>query len=115
MTAISLPGITSPEWTFTQRAFLTTRSAGLRPVRIELLPKDMTLPGVEPLRGWVRTTWLPYLERVPPERRSEFVDELVTRYVGRHPLDAEGCVHVAMVRLEAELVKDDCTDDTPLC
>jgi trans-aconitate methyltransferase len=75
----------------------------------------MTLPGVEPLRGWVRTTWLPYLERVPPERRSEFVDELVTRYVGRHPPDAEGCVHVAMVRLEAELVKDDCTDDTPLC
>jgi trans-aconitate methyltransferase len=81
------------------------REAGLKPERVELLHKDMKVMGKEGLAGWVRTTWLPYTERLPAEMREEFVGEIVDRYVKTHPLDASGNVHVAMVRLEVEAYK----------
>ena len=81
------------------------REAGLKPERVELLHKDMKLHGEEALAGWVRTTWLPYTERLPEERRNDFVAEIVDRYVKKHPLDASGNVHVAMVRLEVVAAK----------
>ena len=81
------------------------RDAGLMPERVELLNKDMVLQGKEGLAGWVRTTWLPYTERLPAELRDEFVNEIVSRYVGTHMLDAEGYVHMAMVRLEVEATR----------
>ncbi len=79
--------------------------AGLVPERAELLKKDMMLKGEEGLAGWVRTTWLPYTERLPIELRDEFVNEIANRYIGTHALDAEGYVHMAMVRLEVEATK----------
>jgi trans-aconitate 2-methyltransferase len=81
------------------------REAGLKPERVELVKKDMKLLGKESLAGWVRTTWLPYTARLPAELRSEFVREIVNRYVKTHPLDDAGNVHVAMVRLEVEAHK----------
>jgi trans-aconitate 2-methyltransferase len=81
------------------------REAGLKPERVELLLKDMTLQGKEGLAGWVRTTWLPYTERLPVELRDKFVKEIVDHYVKTHPLDAQGCAHVAMVRLEVEATR----------
>jgi trans-aconitate 2-methyltransferase len=48
------------------RAWL--EAAGLRALRVELFAKDMAQAGHEGLAGWIRTTWLPYLERVPPAR-----------------------------------------------
>jgi trans-aconitate methyltransferase len=80
--------------------------AGLHPIRVELLLKDMVQPGKGGLAGWIRTTWLPYTERVPDQLRGKFIDALVDEYIDRHPLDAEGKVHVPMVRLEVEAVKD---------
>ncbi len=74
--------------------------AGLIAERVELLPKDMVQQGAEGLAGWVRTTWLPYLERLEDADRPAFVDELVTAYLAAHPLDSDGRSHVAMVRLE---------------
>jgi trans-aconitate 2-methyltransferase len=81
------------------------REAGLRPERVELVAKDMAQAGRQGLAGWIRTTWLPYLERVPQDRRAPLVDALVSRYVERHPPDADGTIHVAMVRLEVELTR----------
>jgi trans-aconitate 2-methyltransferase len=79
--------------------------AGLQPERVELLQKDMRLSGKEGLAGWIRTTWLPYTERLPEKLRNEFVSEIVDRYVEKHPLDNAGYVHVGMVRLEVEATK----------
>jgi trans-aconitate 2-methyltransferase len=79
--------------------------AGLRAVRAELIPKDMTQQGSDGLAGWVRTTWLPYTQRVPDHLREEFVSEVVQRYAERCPPDADGALHVKMVRLEVEAVK----------
>jgi trans-aconitate 2-methyltransferase len=79
--------------------------AGLRPGRVELIPKDMVHPGRAGLAGWLRTTWLPYTQRVPEERRESFLDELLDTYLADHPLDEQGRAHVKMVRLEVEAVK----------
>ncbi|MCI5125746.1 MAG: hypothetical protein D3925_15055 [Candidatus Electrothrix sp. AR5] len=78
------------------------REVGLHPVRVELLAKDMSYPERAGLEGWVRTSWLPYTERVPVERREVFITELVDRYLAEHPVDSKGHVHVSMMRLEVE-------------
>ena len=80
--------------------------AGLRPRRLELIPKDMVHKGKDGLSGWVRTTWLPYTQRVPEGLRGEFVNEILDRYIEHHPLDSGGFVHVRMVRLEVEAADD---------
>jgi trans-aconitate 2-methyltransferase len=78
------------------------REAHLEALRVELIPKDMRQKGPAGLAAWVRTTWLPYTERVPEELRETLINEVITRYVTKHPPDADGWVHVPMVRLEVE-------------
>ncbi len=82
------------------RALLS--NAGFTPQRVELVPKDMVHNGVEGLKGWFRTTWLPDVERVPEALRDEFAADVVQRYVEHNPLDAEGRTHVRMIQLEVE-------------
>ncbi len=79
--------------------------ANLKPVRVELISKVMNQKGVEGLKSWIRTVWLPYTQRIPEDIREDFIDELATRYIEQHPLDNEGMVHVNMVRLEIEAFK----------
>lgn len=79
--------------------------AGLIPVRVELIPKDMVQAGKEGLAGWIRTTWLPYTERVPRSNRDRFISELTELYLEHYPPDSKGLVHVRMVRLEVEARK----------
>lgn len=80
--------------------------SGLRPLRTELIPKDMSYDNKAGLTGWVRTTWLPYLERVPEERREEFVMHVVNKYLEKYPPDSSGKIHVDMIRLEVEATKN---------
>ncbi|MFA5236396.1 MAG: methyltransferase domain-containing protein [Methanoregula sp.] len=80
-------------------------TAGLLPVRVELIPKEMVYPARDGFCGWFRTTWLPYLERVPEARRCEFVDALADRFFALYPPDPAGAVHVKMMRLEVEAKK----------
>ncbi len=62
----------------------------------------MKLVGAKGLAGWIRTTWLPYTERVPIAKRELFISEIVGRYLESHPIDESGMVHVDMMRLEVE-------------
>lgn len=80
--------------------------AGLTARRVELLTKDMAQRGAEGLASWVRTTWLPYTQRVPEDLREEFISDIVERHIRSHPPDANGLVHVQMVRLEVEARKE---------
>ena len=57
------------------------------------------------LEGWIRTTWLPWTERVPEEQRDRFIGALAERYLEKVPLDNDGKAHVAMVRIEVEAEK----------
>lgn len=75
---------------------------GFRPVRVELLLKDMQHKGAEGVKGWLRTTWFPYTDRLPVELREIFLEEIVERYAAIHPIDSMGNTHINMVRLEVE-------------
>ena len=76
--------------------------AGLQPLRLKLIPKQMAHESVDRVTGWIRTTWLPYIHAVPEARRSEFIDVVVEHYIRAHPPDPNGRVQVGMVRLEVE-------------
>jgi trans-aconitate 2-methyltransferase len=78
---------------------------GLKPLRVELFSKEMKHVGEEGLAGWIRTTWLPYTERLPIEKRDKFVKEIVERYLKNHPMDSDGVIHLGMMRLEVEAFK----------
>jgi trans-aconitate 2-methyltransferase len=73
---------------------------------IQLVPKDATYPGLDGFATWIRTTWIPYAQRVPESMREEFIAAVTKRYVAKHPPDAENKVHVRMVRLEIDAVKN---------
>jgi trans-aconitate methyltransferase len=72
---------------------------------LKLNPKDAPYAGADGIATWLRTTWLPYVQRVPESGREEFIAAVTRRYVAKHPPDAEGKVHVRMVRLEIEAEK----------
>ena len=76
--------------------------------RIELIPKKKDHAGIEALKGWIRTTWLPYTERVPEEERESFIDIVSKKYVERYSANSKGLINVQMIRLEVEAVKKLC-------
>jgi trans-aconitate methyltransferase len=78
------------------------RGVGFHPKRIELIPKDMTQKGKDGLAGWIRTTWLPYTERIPENNCDQFIDDIINLYLERFPIDDNGLVHIKMMRLEVE-------------
>ncbi|HVP17748.1 MAG TPA: methyltransferase domain-containing protein [Spirochaetia bacterium] len=79
--------------------------AGLTARRTELIPRDMRQQGRDGLLGWVRTTWMPYTERLPADLREQFLAEAVDRYLASYPLTPRGEAVVRMVRLEVEATK----------
>lgn len=78
---------------------------GFKTNRIKLSPKDAGYNGRDRFAAWLRTTWLPYTQRVPEDSREEFIAAVTDRYLAKHPPDAAGSVHVRMVRLEIDAVK----------
>jgi trans-aconitate 2-methyltransferase len=81
-------------------------SVGLVERNVALIPKDMKQKGREGLAGWIRATWLPYLEKIPDEElRGKFISEIIDQYVKNFPIDNEGIIHVKMVRLQVEAFK----------
>jgi trans-aconitate methyltransferase len=104
---------------------------GFKIHKLKLAPKDAAYDGRDGFAAWLRTTWLPYTQRVPekvaqasclcvsgakeqltgkmpvplPSPREEFIAAVTDRYVAKHPPDAENKIHVRMVRLEIDAVK----------
>jgi trans-aconitate 2-methyltransferase len=73
--------------------------------RLELIERDVTHQGRGVFEGWLRTTAMPYTHRVEPERRQEFLRQIVDDYIARNPIDAQGLVHVRMVNLLVKATK----------
>jgi trans-aconitate methyltransferase len=78
---------------------------GFKTVGVKLSPKDAVYPGRDAFAAWLRTTWLPYIQRVPENVRDEFAAGVTERYLAKHPPDDAGQVHVRMVRLEIDAIK----------
>ena len=79
--------------------------AGLEPIRVELNPKDMAYSSREDFASWIRTTWLPWLARLPDGEKPEFIKAFIDAYLLQYPADKEGAIHIGMIRLEAEAEK----------
>jgi trans-aconitate 2-methyltransferase len=86
------------------RVWLT--EAGLTPLRVELLPKDMAHADREAFAGWLRTTWIPYTQRIDEGRREAFLKQVADQYLSENPASPDGVVHLAMIRLEVEAKKE---------
>lgn len=56
---------------------------GYEAIRIELKPKDMVHKNPDELKGWLRTTWFPYTDRLPEHQRETFITEVVGAYLGK--------------------------------
>jgi trans-aconitate methyltransferase len=79
---------------------------GFKTKKVQLAPKDALYPGADGLATWLRTTWIPYAQRVPESVREEFIAAVTARYLAKHPADKSGNVHVRMVRLEIDALKE---------
>jgi trans-aconitate 2-methyltransferase len=64
-----------------------------------VIKRDVTHQGRGAFEGWLRTTGMPYVHRVDPERRQEFLRQIVDAYIEQNPMDGQGLVHVRMVNL----------------
>jgi trans-aconitate methyltransferase len=78
---------------------------GFKISALKLAPKDVTYEGTNGFAAWLRTTWIPYVQRVPEDLREEFIEAVTRRYITKHPPNADGKIHVKMVRLEIDAVK----------
>jgi len=81
------------------------KDVGLKAKKVELIPRDMIHKRIEGLKAWIRTTWLPYTDRIPEDLRQEFIDDMVNRYVDKYPPDSRGFIHVQLIRLDVEAEK----------
>ena len=72
---------------------------------VRLAPKDAAYAGADGFAAWLRTTWIPYIQRVPENLRDVFISAVTQRYVAKHPPDVDGNVRVKMMRLEIDAVK----------
>jgi trans-aconitate methyltransferase len=79
--------------------------AGLVAQKVITVKKDMCHDSPVSLAGWMRITWLPYLQCVPREKQTTFVEMVVDDYLRRVPTDTVGRTHVDMVRLEVAATK----------
>lgn len=79
--------------------------AGFQSVRAELLPGDMTFSSRDDFAAWIRTTWLPWMARLPAGERTDFINALIDKFLRAYPVGNDGLIHVHMVRLEAEAKK----------
>lgn len=78
---------------------------GFKILALKLAPKDAHYPSAAGFATWLRTTWIPYVQRVPEDAREEFIRAVTERYLTKYPPDQAGQVHVRMVRLEIEAQK----------
>ena len=72
---------------------------------MKLAPKDVAYDGAVGFATWLRTTWLPFTQRVPENLRAEFIATVTQRYLAKHPVNANNQIYVRMVRLEIDAVK----------
>ena len=80
------------------------QQTGYKAKRLELIPKDMVHENSGKLKGWLRTTWFPYTDQLPENKKEEFLTYIIDQYTTIFPVDSAGRTHVEMVRLEVEAI-----------
>jgi trans-aconitate 2-methyltransferase len=79
--------------------------ANFKTDKIELIPRIMSHDNVNGLAGWIRTTWHPFLNRVPHNLRVDFINDIVNDFLENFPPDLNGRTNIKMVRLQVQAHK----------
>ncbi len=74
-------------------------------IYIKIIPKIMVHENIEYFKGWIRTTWLPYLNQIPEHLQDKFINLIAKNYSKNHLPDEKGRILVKMKRLEFIAVK----------
>ncbi len=82
------------------------KETGFKIQHLELKPKIMVHEDIEEFKGWIRTTWLPYLCRLPKNLKNRFIELVAKRYVKKHSPDSDGKIKTSMQRLEFIVCKE---------
>ena len=72
---------------------------------VALIKKEMIHQDIQTFKGWLETTWFPYLNQLPQDLKGDFLEIWVENYLNICPVDLEKKVHVSMVRLEVKAIK----------
>ncbi|MDD5359186.1 MAG: methyltransferase domain-containing protein [Sulfurovaceae bacterium] len=78
---------------------------GFSKYNAKLIQKDMVHDDVTAFKGWLETTWFPFIDRIPKSLKETFLKEWIDTYLDYFPQDENGKIHIAMIRLEVEAVK----------
>jgi len=81
------------------------QEAGLKPIHVELARRELALHGRKGFLGWLRTTWLPFIQCVPKEHQEDFIAAIADKYFQIYPVDPSGIIGVPTMRLEVEAEK----------
>lgn len=79
--------------------------SGFGDYKIYIEEKNMRHKGKEALKGWIRTTWLPYTQKVPEEQREKFIEEAFNVFAENFPADKNEIFHASAKRLIVEAIK----------
>lgn len=72
------------------------QEAGFDLKRIETIDKLMRFANADKLTGLLRTSWLPYTERIPGSLRDEFIQSTTQAYLQENSPKPDGTILVAM-------------------
>jgi trans-aconitate 2-methyltransferase len=77
--------------------------AGFALRRFGFITEQVVHPSAASLKGYARSTWHRYTDRIPAQERDAFLGEVVQRCIELSPLDSSGQirVHVHMLEFEA--------------
>lgn len=82
------------------------KNCGFQNIKVEILPMFDDFPSTEAFSNFVKQ-WLPHLQVIPSEKRDAFMKDLMERYVGFAPPNANGQVRFSKYTLEASAEKGD--------
>ena len=78
---------------------------GFKPVKVSIIPKIALHKGYEGLFMWLKTTWLPYTQRVPAAKRNKFIRAAALGFMEETGQMNKTAVKMVMKRLQVEAVK----------
>ena len=78
------------------------RDAGFVLRRCEFVTVEVTHQDADALKGYARSTWHRYTDRIPPQKRDALLNEVVQRCIELSPADRSGRIHVHASMLEID-------------
>ena len=78
------------------------RDAGFELRRCEFVTEEVTHQDAGALKGYARSTWHRYTDRIPAQKRDALLNAIVQRCLEISPADRSGKIHVRASMLEVE-------------